>query len=122
MLAPSDRAPSTPHSPTRHVLLPAAAGNAYAARKNSADKSWQQAAYSQEVSDLSVEGVANSTFLLAKNGVHVPKGAVKKTAADRTPAVKARALPVRAVPAPLLCHLLPRAAPFLRPSRWAAPA
>lgn len=43
--------PGTPHAPASLLPFPTApfAGNAYAARKNSPDKSWQEAAYLDEV-------------------------------------------------------------------------
>ncbi|PSC76470.1 presenilin isoform B [Micractinium conductrix] len=75
-------------------------GNAYAARKNSEDKSWQEAAYNAEVADLTADGL--SAYLLAKNGVHQPaKGngaGAKKGSGSREPAIKAQALPATHAP------------------------
>ncbi len=51
-----------PHRPAALQSLPfcplGAAGNAYAARKNSPDKAWQQAAYTDEIAHLKDEPAA----------------------------------------------------------------
>ncbi|KAI7838916.1 hypothetical protein COHA_007322 [Chlorella ohadii] len=44
-------------------------GNAYAARRNSPDKSWQEAAYTDEIAELNAATAEGRADLLAKNGV-----------------------------------------------------